>query len=249
MARAATSRRGPAQSARTRALPGGSGAADEECPVCLHEFDASALRAKLCAFECGGGLRHAVCRSCDARMWRRHDDRCPICRGPRDLVMSARIHGTRGEGTPVHLQPSQVDAGGEGGGSGPHLIFFPFDHIVDAREILDVASSPRLDRRVGERRSAVFHRLHSNATARVRLRRFARVPRSPLVGDANRDDGVARDDAVDVEDAADDAADDVVDAALDDPQIRAALQGLARPDLVPLGTFLQRVGQSTPRRR
>ena len=239
MVRAATSCRGPAQTARTRALPGGSGAA-EECPVCLHEFDASASRAKLCAFECNGGLRHAVCRSCDARMWQRHDDRCPICRGQRDLFTSARIHGARREGTPVHLQSSQVDAGG--GGGGWELMFFPVVDIVDAREVFGAGSSPRRDRRVGERRSAVFHRLHSNATARLRFRRVDRAPRSPLVGNANRD--VARDDAVsDVEDAA-----EILDVGLDDPQIRAALEGLVRPDMVPLGTFLQRVGQSTPRR-
>lgn len=57
------------------------------CPVCFEPFNLSGTgpRTIVHSFACNGGegMRHALCRSCDRRMYNAHGDACPICRAPR----------------------------------------------------------------------------------------------------------------------------------------------------------------------
>ena len=49
-----------------------------ECPVCLHAFDTT-RRTKVDPFDC----THVICSLCDAEMFARHQDTCPLCRNTR----------------------------------------------------------------------------------------------------------------------------------------------------------------------
>lgn len=89
-------RRGRAQpvqeSKRRRGAPSSADSQPDEverpsCPVCMEAFETTGLGARTIvhAFACNGGdgIRHAICRSCDRRMFNGHGDTCPICRAPR----------------------------------------------------------------------------------------------------------------------------------------------------------------------
>ena len=53
---------------------------EHECPVCFQEFGSSNTESERYVFPCG----HSVCKTCDARMRRVSDNRCPKCREPRE---------------------------------------------------------------------------------------------------------------------------------------------------------------------
>lgn len=50
-----------------------------ECPVCMEPFTGFGPTSKVQAFVCS----HATCRTCDDSLFRRADDRCPLCRAAR----------------------------------------------------------------------------------------------------------------------------------------------------------------------
>ena len=66
-----------------------------ECPVCLEE-----MHTIVYPFNCTD-VRHGLCRSCDRKMFTRHDDRCPLCRASRSRDNIA-THGYRPRNVPVH---------------------------------------------------------------------------------------------------------------------------------------------------
>lgn len=53
----------------------------------MEAFETPGLGARTIvhAFGCNGGegMRHAICKLCDRRMFKAHRDACPICRAPR----------------------------------------------------------------------------------------------------------------------------------------------------------------------
>ena len=55
----------------------GGGEGGRECPVCLESVE---RRTQTKAFQCV----HVLCRSCDTRMKAVLDNRCPVCRCPRN---------------------------------------------------------------------------------------------------------------------------------------------------------------------
>lgn len=80
------------------------GSAAKECPICFGDMDS---RTEVHPFVCAS---HGICASCDRRMFRGHDDRCPICRAGRS-EQSIANSGARAPGLPVHLRrpDSSVD--------------------------------------------------------------------------------------------------------------------------------------------
>ena len=58
----------------------------DDCPICTHCF--GRRRTKCHPFACEGRIRHVICSDCNSRMFQRHDDRCPFCRGPRSDTSS-----------------------------------------------------------------------------------------------------------------------------------------------------------------
>lgn len=65
-----------AKRARTKSEgPGGGRDSLLQCPVCLDDT----VFNPLFPFDCG----HEICRRCDAELFSRADDRCPMCRQPR----------------------------------------------------------------------------------------------------------------------------------------------------------------------
>lgn len=88
--------------------------ASATCPICYEAFDARE-RTVTHAFRCGG-QPHGICRVCDASMFQRHDDACPICRAER-TVESMRANGPRA--------PRRMSFAGPNG-----TIFFPVDEDV-----------------------------------------------------------------------------------------------------------------------
>jgi len=93
-----------------------------ECPICMHEFG-SGPRTVVRPFHCTGGQAHGVCRACDSTLWRRIDDRCPVCRAPRDVAAAAARHGAREDGVPVHMRSNE----GEMGAAQIATMFFPVE--------------------------------------------------------------------------------------------------------------------------
>lgn len=85
---------------RKRIREGASDAGDT-CPVCLEEFDTS--RTKTEPFQCA----HGVCSTCHARLLGEDDNRCPVCRAPRNgfTAEQAEPHPDRN-----HPPPTLADA-------------------------------------------------------------------------------------------------------------------------------------------
>jgi hypothetical protein len=85
-----------------------------ECSVCLTEVDRK-CRSFLCS--------HFTCTGCDAELYARGDDRCPMCRCPR-----RHSHAQRG----VHLETRRRRAEAErDAGAGVGVLFFPVDGDSD----------------------------------------------------------------------------------------------------------------------
>lgn len=203
-----------------------------ECPICFNEFGRGA-RTVVCPFECND---HAICRACDATMYRRHDDRCPVCRAPR-LVSAARArHGARAPGVPVHERD-------DGGRQGFGHMFFPIADSADVG-LFDVNTFPDVD-------AFVHHTFQAPAVAAQRARRAPRGVASTagmvvlnITNNANADNDA---------DTASDSGDNVeaedglavmaaaVEAALNESRTRAALDGLCDPTSMNLATFGARV--------
>jgi hypothetical protein len=59
---------------------------DSDCPICFEPFTARGERTMARPFQC----THPICRSCDHRMCRQEDNRCPTCRAPRKGFTAAQ---------------------------------------------------------------------------------------------------------------------------------------------------------------
>lgn len=197
-------------------------------------------------FECTDGVRHALCRTCDQRMFQGHDDRCPTCRAPRS-GLSIASSGMRAHGVPVHqrrpdeemtLQHFWIPDGGDQPVEGyVSVLARPGTDEVFA-SLEEMLSS--VDGRRGLSRARIInshgHGMLTNA-ASADLSRSLRGLVAALGTNAE-------------EPAAQEAGAAVAAAAMEamraDPMTAAALEGLRNPAEVPLGTFLQRVRGNTP---
>ena len=69
---------------------------ETDCPICFQPFGVR-RRTKVYAFGCnGGGLGHATCSECNARLFMRQMDCCPLCRAPRVDYKSTGSAGSTG---------------------------------------------------------------------------------------------------------------------------------------------------------
>jgi hypothetical protein len=85
------------------------------------------------SFACDGGVRHAICRTCDRRMFNGHNDKCPICRAPR-LGSSIAELGWRPPREPdVNVAPMFGPMMTSGG-----TVFFPVDPDDETIPIVEV---------------------------------------------------------------------------------------------------------------
>lgn len=194
-------------------------------------------------FDCVGGTRHAICRSCDQRMFQGHDDRCPICRAERS-GMSIATSGSRAPGIPVHERRDD-------GGFALQQFFVPIDESQPA--YVSVITRPGGDQ--------IFHSLEEMldgivaggpggiSRARIMSSAGARGHRTTAVATSDLSDGLRQIlAAINAQQAGAANAESMaatvaaaVSAIHSDPQINAALEGLTNPQSVSLGTFLDRV--------
>ena len=84
-----------------------------ECPVCMETFTQFGPRSRVKAFGCS----HATCRACDDSLFRRADDRCPMCR-------SSRTDASRASHPPAAQQQHNEALRAREMDTGTHTIFF-----------------------------------------------------------------------------------------------------------------------------
>ena len=109
---------------------------EKECPICFStEVDA------VFSFRCG----HFICGKCDAELYSRADDRCPLCRAPR-LSESISRHASslspdNGSRRSVALATRSLQ---EQFGFDPHqsTIFFPSTGAVVFDVLVPAAAHP-----------------------------------------------------------------------------------------------------------
>ena len=176
---------------------------DNECPICKEVFNRSG-RTKVYPFACASasGHGHCICRSCNRRMFERHDDACPLCRCAR---IDHSSMGRRGPPPASHddavFEAAQFVNGVIAG-------LEPFDAVppdfivqipVSSRDRMPSSNSiVVVDRRV--------HRRGSRAVVPIRS--------------SNARSGEGEDD---------ESARHVVDQILADPVVQAAIEGLHNP--------------------
>lgn len=187
-------------------------------------------------FNCQGGVRHAVCRACDQRMFQGHDDRCPTCRAPRSGISIAE-NGMRPPGIPVHERRPENDITLEhfwipDAGDEPVEGYISVLARPGTDDVFASLEEMLADRGISRARIVSGNSRATRARAVApglasSLRNLVSVMGTSAERPAAQDAGAAIVAAV--------------NAMRNDPQTAAALDGLSNPVEMPLGTFLDRV--------
>ena len=201
-----------------------------ECPICFYQMSERGIHTVVRPFNCGGE-RHAICRSCDQRMFSGHDDRCPICRADRSGI-SICTNGARAPGIPVHQR--RPDDGGFS------AIAHFFAEVVDDDDAdggdggirySSIIARPGTDETFDSLEEMIASTVASHGISRALTNR----PRTALRSGINNE-RPTRESSSNSNSAVIAAVMQTIDT---DPGIAAAMDGLRNP--FPLGTFLDRV--------
>lgn len=197
----------------------------EECCVCFNEFEEQGPRTKIRPFSCSDGVAHPICRACDRTLFMRNDDKCPTCRAPRSLL-SIQAGGWREPPAPVEPPIMMSGLGG--------TMFFPVDSDSGEPDLFIGLAPQRFFAMSGGAPSDMAVALTRGFHAAVSSR-----------NSRSSHPALARDSAADVSEETDGRPDTSGDAALaaamSDPGIAAAIEGLNNPAAMDIGTFLRTV--------